>query len=63
MRYAVVINGIVHNTIVWDGVSEYAPPEGSILIHLGESEWCSIDSIYDPNADPRFTAPPQEPSE
>jgi hypothetical protein len=30
-NYAVVENAIVSNVIVWDGVSEWEPPEGSLI--------------------------------
>ena len=28
MRYAIIRDGIVENIILWDGVSDWTPPEG-----------------------------------
>jgi hypothetical protein len=32
--YAIVENGIVTNTIVWDGESEWVPPEGVSVVEV-----------------------------
>lgn len=32
--YAVIENGIVINTVVWDGDSDWAPPNGANLVEV-----------------------------
>jgi hypothetical protein len=32
MRYCIIENGYIINTIIWDGESEYAAPPGCILM-------------------------------
>lgn len=46
-RYALVENGIVINTIVWDGESEWSPGDGVITILLNDSDAVSIGDSYD----------------
>lgn len=46
MRYAIVRNNLVENMIVWDGVTPYTPPDGTILV---QSEAADIGWIYDPS--------------
>lgn len=58
MRYAIIINGVVHNLIAWDGAAPWEPPAGSLLVHLGDSEWCDIGCLYDEGANPRFYPAP-----
>lgn len=31
-RYAVVQDGVVTNVVLWDGVSDWQPPEGATLV-------------------------------
>jgi hypothetical protein len=45
MRYAIIKNNVVENTIVWDGVTPYTPPEGTILV---ASDTAEIGWIYNP---------------
>lgn len=47
-------DGIIINMVVWDGESEWAPPEGTTAIDAGESG-CGIGWTY---KDGVFTAPP-----
>jgi hypothetical protein len=56
MRWAIIIDGVVHNLIAWDGVSEWQPPAGSAVVQLGETEWCDIGCQYIADATPRFVA-------
>jgi hypothetical protein len=56
MTYAIIRNNIVENIIVWDGVTPYTPPEGTILVR---TDTAGIGWIYDP-ATGEFT-PPAEP--
>jgi len=34
--WAVIDGGLVVNTVVWDGVSDWSPPEGTELVSLAE---------------------------
>jgi hypothetical protein len=45
MGYAVIKNNVVENMIVWDGVTPYTPPEGTILV---ASDIAEIGWIYNP---------------
>lgn len=57
MTYAIIRNNIVENIIVWDGVSPYTPPEGTILV---QTDTAGIGWTYD-SATGEFT-PPAEPA-
>lgn len=56
MRYAIVKDNIVINTIVWDGVSNIGLPAGSFSVLL--SGPAAIGWSYDSNTD--TFAPPQQ---
>lgn len=58
MDYSIVQDGIVVNMVVWDGETEWAPPEGSAAIVVPEGSGVSIGWAY---ADGKFTAPPPPP--
>ncbi len=47
-------DGVIVNMVVWDGESEWAPPEGTTAIDAGESG-CGIGWTY---KDGVFSAPP-----
>lgn len=32
MRYAIVEDSLVTNIILWDGIEQYVPPDGAVLI-------------------------------
>ncbi len=53
MRHQIVKDGIVINTIVWDGETKFTPPEGCEVI---ADEQAGIGWTY---AKGKFTAPPQ----
>lgn len=36
MRYAVVLGGVVQTVVMWDGETQWAPPEGSEAIQCGD---------------------------
>lgn len=36
-RYCIIIDGYIVNTIVWDGVSEWTPPEGALVLLESEA--------------------------
>lgn len=36
--YAIVENGIVANVVVWDGGTDWTPPEGSTAVKIGEDD-------------------------
>ena len=56
MTYAIVIDGIVDNIVLWDGVAEWKAPNGAMIFALEENEWCSIGSEYREGETPRFIA-------
>lgn len=54
-NYALIEDGVVVNTIVWDGDAKtWAPPEGVIAIPISPGEPVSIGWSY---KDPTFLAP------
>ena len=56
MRYAIVENNEVTNVTLWDGVSEWSPPEGSIAVACSDEVgpgWTYEDGT--------FVAPPLPP--
>jgi len=52
--YAVVENGVVVNMVVWDGVAQWQPPEGSQAIPVPEGTFVDIGWLYSNGA---FSAP------
>ena len=46
MRYLVVKDSTVFNVVEWDGISEFAIPEGYELI---QSDYAGIDWVFDSN--------------
>jgi hypothetical protein len=60
MRWALVNieTNIVEYITIWDGVGDQYQNRGWIPVQLNENEHnTSSGWIYDPNSDPRFTAP------
>lgn len=55
MIYAIVENGIVVNTIVWDGQSEWTPPPGSTVVLIPDGAYVGIGSTY---SNGQFGPPP-----
>ena len=58
MRYAIIIDGVVTAVTLWDGQSEWSPPQGSIAVACGDdvvTGW-----LYDGIT---FSAPPAPPPE
>ncbi|QYY30226.1 hypothetical protein K2O51_22910 [Cupriavidus pinatubonensis] len=55
--YAIVENGVVINTVVWDGKTEWAPPQGTSLVDVGDLLGVGIGCMYDGK---NFTAPAVE---
>ena len=55
MNYAVIdsTSNIVINTVVWDGVAQWSPPDGCIAV---QSDIAGIGWIYNPG-DESFTPP------
>lgn len=53
--YAIVENGIVINTTVWDGGSDWAPPEGAEAIVVPEGDAVGVGCTYDGTS---FSEPP-----
>ncbi|PRH46133.1 hypothetical protein [Burkholderia multivorans] len=60
MNYAIVQNGIVTNTIEWDGVTAWKPPSGSTVIAIPDGAYVGIGSTY---ANGIFGEPPQPPQQ
>ncbi|HDR8957036.1 hypothetical protein LGN06_07970 [Burkholderia vietnamiensis] len=56
--YAVVENGIVVNTIEWDGTAQWAVPIGCSLQQVPAGAYVGIGSTFDGR---NFTAPPASP--
>jgi hypothetical protein len=57
-RYAIILNGVVSNVILWDGIATYVPPGGSTVLKLAEGQAVGPGFSYDGTA---FTAPPEPP--
>ncbi len=55
-RYAVVRDGVVENVVLWDGESDWAPPEGSTLV---EDIAAGPGDVYDGGNFHRPAPPPQ----
>lgn len=47
MRYAIVISGVVENVIQWDGVTNWEPPMGAVVLALAEGQECGPGWIWD----------------
>lgn len=52
--YAVIVNGVVVNVVVWDGGSDWAPPSGTSVVALSESQGVGVGYTYSGGT---FTAP------
>lgn len=48
--WAVIRDGLVENTVVWDGESDWTPPDGTILESLAEWPHVGIGWTYNPKA-------------
>jgi len=48
--WAVIDGDTVVNTVVWDGVSDWTPPEGTILQSLADWPHVGIGWTYNPKA-------------
>ena len=44
--YAVVADGVVTNTVVWDGESGWVPPDGTVLVSLADHPYVGIGWDY-----------------
>ena len=62
MRYALVNNGIVEEIVVWDGQSQWTPPDGSTLHELADTDAVNTGWLFDgttfTNPDPTPPPPP-----
>lgn len=54
MTYAIVVNGVVVNTIDWDGVSAWQTPSGAVAVRVSDTDYVGIGWTYDGTT---FTAP------
>ncbi len=59
MNYAIVQNGTVVNTVVWDGQSSWAPPAGQTAVQIPDGVYVGIGSTYSGGT---FGPPPQPPA-
>jgi len=57
MNYALISNNVVVNVILWDGASEYIPPDGHQLVALQADE-AEVGSTYENGV---FTPPVRPP--
>ena len=55
-----VLNNIVENVVLWDGVSEWGPPEGCDLVDVTDLK---VGPRCIRNEDGTFSAPSEEPTE
>ena len=56
MTYAIVQNGVVVNTVEWDGVTPWTPPLDTSIVEIPNGAYVGIGSTY---ADGQFGPPPQ----
>jgi hypothetical protein len=49
-RWAVIRDALVENTVLWDGESDWTPPEGSILESLADWPYVGIGWTYNSKA-------------
>jgi len=48
--WAVVRDGLVENTVVWDGESDWTPPDGTELVNLADWPHVGIGWTHNPKA-------------
>jgi hypothetical protein len=57
-NYAVIENGVVSNVIVWDGDSDWQPPDGATTVQItSDTGVAYIGGTYENG---RFAAPTQQ---
>lgn len=56
-KYAVVVNGIVTNTVVWDGKNDWKPTEGDAVPLSGDAGigWGYSEGTFSPPPEPEKT--------
>jgi hypothetical protein len=57
-RYAIVLDSLVENVVLWDGAATWTPPENRTMVLLNSEEACEIGQHFDAGGDPRFTGIP-----
>lgn len=60
-RYAIIVENVVKNVVVWDGETTWDVPSLWSLVQLQVNETCAPSWTYNENATPRFIAPPPTP--
>lgn len=55
MKYAIIRDTLVENVVLWDGETEWQPPEGTTIVELGDTI-AGPGFTYDGTT---FTAPPE----
>ena len=48
--WAVVVDGLVIDVVIWDGESEWTPPDGAELVKLVDAPGVGIGWTYNPKA-------------
>jgi hypothetical protein len=59
MTYAIVENGVVVNTVEWDGATPWQPPASTTTVQIPDGAYVGIGSTY---ANGVFGEPPQPPA-
>jgi hypothetical protein len=62
-RYAIIVENVVKNVVVWDGETTWDVPSLWSLVQLQVNETCAPYWTYDENATPRFSAPAPQPTQ
>lgn len=60
MNYAIIENGVVVNTVVWDGSTDWTAPTGAQVVPIPVGADVGIGSTYDGST---FTPPPPPPGQ
>jgi hypothetical protein len=58
-RYAVVVDGLVANVVLWDASAAWEPPQNAVLVQLTKSQAVDVGNSYDGKS---FTSQPPEPN-
>lgn len=64
MRYAIIVDGMVHNVILWDGEATYEAPDGSEFIEAPDDAtpgWTYINGEWQAPVEVETHAPVEDP--
>lgn len=65
MRYAIIVNDVVTNVILWDGQEDYQPSEECELIEVDEEVsigWFKEGGVLVAPPEPEFEIPEEDPT-